>query len=44
MRRAIVTGANGFIGTALCRELTKKGIEVIAIVRNEEENISYDGN
>lgn len=40
MRKAIVTGANGFIGTALCRELSKQGVSVIAIVRNEEENIS----
>ncbi len=40
MRKAIVTGANGFIGTALCRELSIHGISVIAVVRNEEENIS----
>lgn len=40
MRKAIVTGANGFIGTALCKELSKQGVSVIAIVRNEEENIS----
>lgn len=40
MRKAIVTGANGFIGTALCRELSKQGISVIAIVRNEKEEIS----
>lgn len=38
MRKAIVTGANGFIGTALCRELSKQGISVIAVVRNMEEN------
>lgn len=40
MRKAIVTGANGFIGTALCKELSRQGVSVIAIVRNEEENIS----
>ena len=40
MRKAIVTGANGFIGTALCKELSNQGISVIAVVRNEEENIS----
>lgn len=40
MKKAIVTGANGFIGTALCKELSKQGVSVIAIVRNEEENIS----
>lgn len=40
MRKAIVTGANGFIGTSLCKELSKQGISVIAVVRNEEENVS----
>lgn len=36
MKKAVVTGANGFIGTALCRELTSQGIEVLAVVRGEE--------
>lgn len=40
MKKAIVTGANGFIGTALCKELTAQSVEVIAVVRNEEEIIS----
>lgn len=40
MRKAIVTGANGFIGSALCNELSNQGIDVIAVVRNEDENIS----
>jgi len=40
MKKAIVTGANGFIGTALCAELSRQGVEVIAIVRDENENIS----
>lgn len=40
MQKVIVTGANGFIGTALCKELSNQGINVIAIIRNEEENIS----
>lgn len=40
MKKVIVTGANGFVGTAVCKELSVNGIEVIAIVRNEEENIS----
>lgn len=35
-----MTGANGFIGTALCKELTAQGVEVIAVVRNEEENVT----
>lgn len=38
MKKAIITGANGFIGTALCKELSEHGIKVIAIIRNEEEN------
>lgn len=40
MKKVIVTGANGFLGTALCRELSNQGTSVIAVVRNEEENIS----
>jgi UDP-glucose 4-epimerase len=40
VKKAIVSGANGFIGTALCRELSEHGTETIAIVRNENEN--YD--
>ncbi len=39
MKKAIVTGANGFVGTALCNELSSQGVKVIAVVRNEEENI-----
>lgn len=32
-RRAIVTGATGFIGTALCQELLTHGYEVTAVIR-----------
>lgn len=35
MRKAIVTGANGFIGTELCAYLTGKGVKVYAVVRSE---------
>ena len=38
MKKAIVTGANGFVGTAICEELSGQGYEVIAIIRNENEN------
>lgn len=40
MRKAIVTGANGFLGAALCRKLSLCGVEVIAVVRNEMSDIS----
>ena len=39
MKKVIVTGANGFIGSALCKELLENGIEVIAVVRNEASKI-----
>ena len=34
MRRALVTGARGFIGSALCRRLIASGVEVHAVSRN----------
>lgn len=34
MKTAIVTGANGFIGSALCRELSIQNYHVIAVVHN----------
>ncbi|MCI9596453.1 MAG: NAD(P)-dependent oxidoreductase [Firmicutes bacterium] len=37
--RAIVTGATGFIGSALCRELLTHGYEVVAIIRPGSKNI-----
>jgi len=39
MKKAIVTGANGFVGTALCKELCKQGIQVIAVIRDKTEFI-----
>ena len=39
MKKAIVTGANGFVGSAVCRELVLHGIEVIALVREKSDNI-----
>ena len=38
--KKVITGANGFIGTALCKKLSDEGINVIAIVRDKEENIT----
>lgn len=39
MRKAVVTGANGFVGSAVCRELSSRGVEVTAIVRDETEPV-----
>lgn len=39
-KRAIITGANGFIGSWLCKELTENDYQVIAVVRNKHSNIS----
>lgn len=35
--RVVITGATGFIGKALCRELHANGYEVIALTRNAEK-------
>ena len=40
MKKALVTGATGFIGRFLVRELIRQGVEVIAIVREGSKNIS----
>ena len=40
LQKAIVTGANGFVGSWLCKELSDHGVKVTAIVRNEESDIS----
>lgn len=40
MRKAVVTGANGFVGSAVCNELQSLGIEVIAIVRDRDADLS----
>ena len=40
MKKAIVTGATGFIGKFLVRELVKQNIEVIAVVRKGTKNIN----
>lgn len=38
MKSAIVTGANGFIGCNLIRELLNRGIKVCAVVRNNKKD------
>ena len=40
MKKAIVTGAGGFLGSYLCNELAKQGIEVFAVVRNKNSDVS----
>lgn len=40
MKKAIVTGANGFVGRYLLRELSKQGYEIWSVIRNKDENIS----
>lgn len=39
MKKAIVTGANGFIGSWVIKELIKNNVEVIAIARNKKSNV-----
>ncbi|MCR5650736.1 MAG: NAD(P)-dependent oxidoreductase [Lachnospiraceae bacterium] len=38
MKSAIVTGANGFLGSSLCRRLSEKGISVTAVVRGDHDD------
>lgn len=40
IKKAIITGANGYVGSAVCRELASLDVEVIAIVRHPEADIS----
>lgn len=40
MKRAIVTGASGFVGSRLVGELVSKGVEVIAVVRSDKSDLT----
>ncbi len=40
VKKAIVTGANGFVGGAVCRQLCECGVETIAVVRNLSSDLS----
>lgn len=40
MKKAIITGANGFIGQALTQELSRNKIKVYAIIRNSQSDIT----
>jgi len=39
MRKAVVTGASGFVGSHLIKELVNNGVEVFAIIKDERKNI-----
>lgn len=43
MQKVIVTGANGFIGSHLVKELNKRGVKVIALVDSRYDYSSIDG-
>lgn len=40
MKHAVVTGANGFIGQWLIKELVKEGVEVTAVVRSRNSDLT----
>ncbi len=40
INKAIVTGANGFVGSHLVKELIKNNVEVISVVRNNDSNLN----
>ena len=40
MKKVLVTGPNGFIGSALLKVLSEEGVEVIAVVKDINENIT----
>ena len=39
MKSAIVTGANGFVGTWLTKKLLEENVKVYAVVKDENEDI-----
>ena len=40
MKKAVITGANGFLGSALCRELSAQGVAITAVVRSKDSDVS----
>lgn len=40
MKKAIITGANGFVGSWLVKTLSENMVHVTAIIRNESEDVS----
>ena len=43
MKKVLVTGANGVVGSAVCRELDSRGIRVSAVVRDEDSAVGRIG-
>ncbi len=41
MKKALVTGANGFVGGAVCRALSDSGVTVVALLKSERSDDSY---
>ena len=41
MKKIMVTGANGFIGSFLLKELSEKGVEIIAVIKDRQEKIEH---
>ncbi len=39
MQKAIVTGANGFIGSAVTKRLLSQGVQVTAVVHSQTNRI-----
>lgn len=39
MKKVIVTGANGFVGSHVCKELCENGIKVYAVIKDTNEKI-----
>ena len=42
MKRAVVTGANGFVGKAVVKELILEGVQVYSIVREKAETVDIE--
>ena len=41
--RALITGATGFLGSHLARQLVERGDEVVALVRTTSDRSRLDG-
>lgn len=41
MKKVILTGANGFVGSSLIKELSSNGVEVYAIIKDHNEKVDH---